>query len=168
LLSREHTVFGSFNGTHLVSINGDIINLQGERAGLLLKQETTNWGYKRVNIYSVESQTSKRLRVHRLVMLVHNPKGELIQVNHRDGNKTNNRIENLEWSTQSSNQKHAYKTGLNKASTAPKPTLRALTDDQVKRALKLRQLGRSYPKIGEVLGVSSATIRRICIKGYAV
>jgi len=35
-----------------------------------------------------------------------------LEVNHKDGNKENNNIENLEWCTKSENQKHAYRTGI--------------------------------------------------------
>lgn len=45
-------------------------------------------------------------------MLTFNPISENLQVNHIDGNKSNNSLVNLEWCTDSENKIHAYKNGL--------------------------------------------------------
>jgi hypothetical protein len=53
--------------------------------------------------------------VHRLICQVFFPEGNVdgkMVVNHKDGNKLNNRLENLEWATRSQNNKHALQTGL--------------------------------------------------------
>ena len=62
----------------------------------------------------------KPVQIHRLVMLSFNyiPGCESLQVNHKDGNKQNNDLRNLEWCTCSYNMTHAYSNGLHPKSSA--------------------------------------------------
>lgn len=58
----------------------------------------------------------KTVTVHRLVALAFIPNpGNLATVNHKDGNKQNNNVENLEWMTQGENKAHAFDTGVSEA-----------------------------------------------------
>lgn len=76
----------------------------------ILKPAVTD-GYLEVNL--VEGAKSSYLRVHRLVAeaFISNP-DNLPDVNHKDGNKKNNVVENLEWCTHIENVQHAIRTGL--------------------------------------------------------
>lgn len=68
-------------------------------------------GYKVVNLYN--NNGMKRKYVHRLVAesFIYNPDNKRT-VNHKDCNKANNTVSNLEWATDSENMKHAFKNGL--------------------------------------------------------
>lgn len=70
-------------------------------------------GYDDVSLYNQGKEHHKK--VHRLVAeaFIENPE-EKGFVNHIDGNKLNNTVDNLEWVTYSENMKHAFRTGLAK------------------------------------------------------
>jgi hypothetical protein len=81
-------------------------------AGTVLKQVSSDNGYRRVH-FRVNSCRQKLVAVHRLVAkaFIPNPENKP-QVNHIDGDKGNNHVENLEWVTGSENVKHAIEMGL--------------------------------------------------------
>lgn len=89
----------------------DIGEVRNDVRNTLLKQGN-EYEYKMVGI-SLGEGVVKRCRVHRLVAqaFIPNPEDKPY-VNHKDGNRSNNRVENLEWVTASENAIHARETGL--------------------------------------------------------
>ena len=72
-----------------------------------------NPGYYQVDLYKSDGKRHGYTKsIHRLVAEAFLGKRENMQVNHIDGNKLNNKIDNLEWVTCSENIQHAYDTGL--------------------------------------------------------
>ncbi len=94
--------------------NYQVSNLGRIRYISILKQSVSNCGYLRVYLSERKQGGSQRtLTVHGLVanaFLGERTKG--MQVNHKDGKKENNTIENLEYVTPSENQRHAIRIGL--------------------------------------------------------
>jgi|SRR5690606_9800838 len=91
-----------------VSNFGEIRNLKGK----IIKPEILKKGYLRVGL-CLNSKNKKYL-VHRLVALAFIPNPESKpEVNHKDGNKQNCKVNNLEWSTSKENINHARENGLN-------------------------------------------------------
>lgn len=89
----------------------DNFNNRVQKRERILKQNKNRKGYMKVKLYNEEGK--KTLSVHRLVAIafIENPENKE-QINHIDGNKANNRLDNLEWCTNKENQIHARKCGL--------------------------------------------------------
>ena len=75
----------------------------------------------------------KNRNVHRVIAetFIPNP-NNLPCVNHKDGNKLNNSVDNLEWCTHSENTIHAYQTGLEQPMCGEQHHAHKLTEDAVK------------------------------------
>lgn len=104
------------------------------RKGCVLKQNTDKGGYKYVGLY--KDGKVKYIKVHRLVaqVFLHNP-DNLPEVNHIDENKSNNRVDNIEWCSHKQNCNHGTrnermsKNKLNYQSYS-KPVLQYTKDGQ--------------------------------------
>lgn len=103
--------------------------------------------------YSVNftiNKKSRQQRVHRMVALAwleNDDPINKIQVNHKDGNKFNNHVSNLEWVTPAQNQQHAVLTGLKGKSESLYNSL--LLDEQVHQICKLFMEGWTTKDVAE-------------------
>ena len=90
----------------------DKIGIKRHKNGKILKQYTNQSGYLQVKLY--KNKKWKTISSHRIVCIafINEPKKET--VNHKNGIKTDNRAENLEWATRSENINHAIRIGLKK------------------------------------------------------
>lgn len=108
-----------YEGRYQVSNLGNVRSIANNKGTyqerLLSQRQTTTSDYLYVD-FTVKDVTTRH-SVHRLVAkaFIANPSNKAT-VNHIDGNKLNNNVCNLEWSTYSENLKHAYANGLNIAS----------------------------------------------------
>lgn len=93
----------------------------------IIKQRS-NGGYKEVSLS--KNNKGKNLSVHRLVAIhfIPNPYNKK-EVNHIDGNKSNNNIHNLEWVTPSKNVRHSYDMGLARNDGENHPTNKLTESD---------------------------------------
>jgi hypothetical protein len=98
----------------------------------------------------------KRYFIHRLVAqyFVKNPLNKP-EVNHIDGNKQNDCMQNLEWVTSSENKLHSYRIGLQKRRPGIKHPLAKLNDDSIR---EIRKSNLSNDELGEKYGVTRGTI----------
>jgi len=89
-------------------------NRGGGHNGKWLKPSIGKHGYKIVTL-KTGNRKYKQLLLHRLLAeaFIPNPENKCC-VNHKDGNKLNNSLDNLEWVTYSENNQHAYDNGLSK------------------------------------------------------
>jgi hypothetical protein len=116
-----------YEGLYEVSTDGRIRTVQHVTNGHTIPSKELavsiykSQRYARVRLY--KDGKSKDILVHRIVAetFIPNPENKP-QVNHIDGNRTNNRVDNLEWCTQAENNRHAIDNGLQNPYTAIEAT----------------------------------------------
>lgn len=105
-----------FNGLYEVSSDGRMKSYKRYKEGKILKLSKYSNGYLFVKLSPMNThrgEYKKAYSVHRLVAetFIPNPNNYPC-VNHKDGNKQNNNVDNLEWCTYSYNLKHAIEIGV--------------------------------------------------------
>ena len=105
----------------------------------------------------VRLQNGKPLgcKIHRLVMMEFCPVPNMknLQVNHKDGDKTNNHISNLEWCDQSYNIRHADQHGLRNMPAGEKVHNATITDAQAEQIAQMLTESRwTYDEIANIIG----------------
>jgi len=113
-------------------------------------------GYYRVAL--CKDAESHLMLIHRLVLeafIGPCPLGH--ETNHKDGIKSNNRLENLEWVTKGMNQVHAYELGL-RDKKGEAHHMAKLKDRDVLEIRRLAKLGMPYPKIASLFSICRANV----------
>jgi len=153
-----------YEGVYEISNDGLVRRIgkaKSARVGRILKPaQTERGGYHVVSLWRYNKGTTRL--IHRLVAIAFVEGDHSLTVNHKDGNKLNNRAENLEWVTLEENTLHAHRTGLASKETCYKPSLIPLED----RA-KIRDrvaAGELQKVIAAEYGCSKPLISWICNK----
>lgn len=135
---------------YLVSKDGRLFSIQqGELKPL--KLQTKKSGYKQICLYV--DGAKKYFLVHRLVAMCYlEPKDGKSQVNHKNANKSDNRVENLEWCDSKENNAHSINLGLR--------TKRKMTDEKLEEVRMLTNRGFSSREIAKLICVSKTTVLR--------
>lgn len=157
----------NYEGCYQISSFGrvkslDRTNSRGRKLNKrLMRSSLDSYGYRHINLY--KNGTIQNFTIHRLVArtFIENLENKE-QINHKDGDKQNNNVVNLEWATSSENIRHSFDK-LNR------PRLRGvsnaaskLTEARVKEIKRLLTLGNLTQKeIGAMFGVTHSNISAI-------
>lgn len=132
-----------------------------QRKEKILNQKICDNGYNAVRLF--KNAKGREWKVH--IVVAENfglpkSKGQKY-INHKNGCKTDNRLDNLEWCTQSENMIHAYENGFAKGQKGSDHPGNVLTEEEVIKIRKLHSGGMVQRRIAEEYGVCFQTISLI-------
>lgn len=165
MFSPDWKAIKGFRGVYQISRNGEVRSLVGNNGKyktprVLKLREDVN-GYLRVSLFL--NGKEKRYMVHRLVAGAFIEREEKLNiVNHKDSDRKNNSVENLEWCTQSQNILHGYRNGK-ACKKGEKNSMSILCEKQVRviKHILLIPNRISVSKIAEIFKVNYSVISNI-------
>lgn len=164
LPNEEWSNIFEFEDVYSVSNYGRIINHNTNK----ILRLTSSSGYWGINLYKKQDGVTIRKfkGVHRLMGLAFIPNPEnKPQINHKDGNKLNLKLSNLEWNTSSENTQHAYDNGLTHLKTGADSPNAIPIDQYTKDGEYIKTWGGATCVLNE-LGINKSNIIQCC-KGNA-
>lgn len=141
-----------------ITQTGEVINTRTGKARTLDFNKKV--GYFQVDLYKNNKRTKHY--IHRLVAQAYipNPLG-LPEVNHKDSDRTNNHVSNLEWVSSSGNSIHAVQAGQ-------RDHVARMSKEDIKNAYDLVMQGNSYKQVSEILNNSwQSGFLSVKVKQYA-
>lgn len=149
-LDKAKTIYQTNNGfSYYVTRYGDVWNTEKM---IKVKGYVINTGYRQVRLGSVHDVGMHRLVAYHFVRVPKDLSEESLVVNHLDGNKLNNRWDNLEWTTHDGNMAHASATGLMHTT---------IDNHSLERIWQYLQAGYSDIDISKETGVPARTVNQI-------
>jgi hypothetical protein len=149
-----------YEGKYLVSNMGRVRTISENSIAKnqsILSQHNHRKGYKIVSLWNGVRQNT--FKVHRLVAIafISNPMN-LPEVNHKFGDKTDNRASQLEWVTSGDNQRHAYSIGLSKSKKGSNNGRNVIDENSVIDIYKSKE---TLPMLAKKYNVSKSCISHI-------
>ena len=152
------------------SLDRYIINKNGDKQYFPGKYLTQGISDNYLKVILSKNNKQRTFRVHILVAraFIPNPENKP-EVNHIDGNKKNNKVNNLEWNTRSENELHAYKNGLAKPSNKQKQAVAKYAKENYSKKVVQYSLNGEFIKewnsmhdVWRELGIRPSYICRCC------
>jgi hypothetical protein len=170
ITSADWKPIPGYEGLYIINESGKILSLERKvktKGGSFrsipehfLTWQATHDGYMFVKL--TKDKIKKCIKVHRLVALafIPNPSDKL-QVNHKDCNKSNNTVDNLEWVTGKENMAHAVKNNLNNCGRGEKQGHSKATNEIVIKMREYAKNGITHQVIADEFNFSRSAVTSI-------
>jgi len=164
-MNNEWKDIKGYEDLYQICTDGRVATLHNKGRGLFLKGYITPHGYKRVRLY--KNKKARNVFVHRCVAEAFLGGGIGLEVNHKDGNKLNNYVDNLEWVTRQGNCQHSYDAGLRKPLIkGERNPHNKISGHQVRRIRLMKELSphMSQREISLLYDIGRSSVGRILSK----
>lgn len=145
-----------YESLYQISNHGSIRRLLADGKYRYISTKVDWRGYRTAHL---SNKKAKTIKIHKMVLEAFDrPKPEGMQANHKDANKLNNHISNLEWVTPSENVIHSYKHGLQPDNRGENNGQSKLKPCEVIEIRRLYSLKISQAKISKMFRVSRSMV----------